>query len=681
MDNPLLDFSGPPRFDSVTPAHVAPAIAALLEEGRTCVARLTTDAASPDWDSFVVPLTEFGDRLARAWGVVRHLHSVQDLPPWREAYNALLPDITRFYAETGQNAALFARYKALAARSDFPQWSAARRKVVTDAVRDFRLSGAELPEADKPRFQAISEELASLSAKFSENLLDATNAWHEDFSDAKALAGLPPDALETAAATAQHAGVSGYRLTLQGPCVMAVLRQADDRALRGRIWRANATRASEFSADIGHPEWDNSPVIRRILALRQEAARLLGYPDHAAVSLVPKMADSSEQVIDFLRDLAVRARPFAERDLTQLREFAATLGIDDLQSWDIAYVSEKLRQQRYDFSEEALRQYFPEPKVLEGLFGLIEKLYGVRVQPDDVPVWHPDVRFFKLERTGEIIGHFYLDPYARDTKRGGAWMDEARSLRHSALGVETPIAYLVCNASPPAGGKPALLSFQQVLTLFHECGHGLHHLLTRVAEPGVSGINGVEWDAVELPSQFMENFCWEWEVLSGMTAHVDSGEPLPRALFEQMIAARNFQAGLGMLRQIEFGLFDMLVHSRFDPATEDVLALLESVRREVQVIFPPSFQRMPHGFAHIFAGGYSAGYFSYLWAEVLSSDAFAAFEETAKTLGTAVDPKTGQRFLEEILAVGGSRPALDSFVAFRGRSPSPEALLRHHGMI
>jgi len=682
MNNPLLDFSGAPRFDIVTPEHVSPAISSLLDEARALVETLTRQPEAPTWENFVQPLSDTTDRLGRAWGVVRHLHSVLDLPPWREAYNAMLPEVTRFFAELGQNAALFAAYKALAARDDFANWPRARRKVVEDAVRDFRLSGAELPDADKPRFQAIQEELAGLSAKFSENLLDATNAWHEDFASPQALAGLPADTIANAKAVAEKAGVAGYRLTLQGPCVMAVLRQADDRSLRERVWRANATRASEFSAEVGHPEWDNGPLIARILTLREEAARLLGYPNHASVSLVPKMAGSPEEVIEFLLDLARRARPSAERDLAELREFAATsLGIADLQPWDMGYAAEKLRQARYDFSEEALRQYFPEHKVLDGLFGVVGRLYDVTIRPDTAPVWHPDVRYFTLARNGKDIGHFYLDPYARDTKRGGAWMDEARSLRDTAAGRETPIAYLVCNASPPADGRPALYSFDQVITLFHEAGHGLHHLLTRVAEPGVSGINGVEWDAVELPSQFMENFCWEWEVLSDMTAHADTRAPLPRELFDRVLAAKNFHAGLGMLRQVEFALFDMRLHSEFNPAAGDVMALLRQVRDEVAVIHPPAWQRFPNAFSHIFAGGYSAGYFSYHWAEVLSADAYSAFEEAAEKTGSVLDRATGERFMQEVLGVGGSRPALESFTAFRGRPPKPDALLRHHGMI
>ncbi|MCX9157888.1 M3 family metallopeptidase [Niveibacterium sp. 24ML] len=682
MNNPLLDFSGAPRFDLVTPEHVQPGITELLSEARALIETLTRPEAPASWEGFVAPLSDMTDRLSRAWGVVRHLHSVLDLPPWREAYNNALPEVTRFFAEVGQNAALFERYKALAARADFASWPRARRKVVEDAVRDFRLSGAELPDADKPRFQAIQEELAGLSAKFSENLLDATNAWHEDFADESGLAGLPPDSVATARAVAEKAGVSGYRLTLQGPCVMAVLRQADNRGLRERIWRANATRASEFSAEIGHPEWDNGPLIARILTLREEAARLLGYPSHASVSLVPKMANSPAEVIDFLLDLARRARPSAERDLAELREFAAaSLGISDLQPWDMGYAAEKLRQARYDFSEEALRQYFPEDKVLAGLFGVVSSLYGVSIRADKAPVWHEAVRYFTLSRDGQDIGHFYLDPYARDTKRGGAWMDEARSLRDTATGRETPIAYLVCNASPPAAGRPALYSFDQVITLFHEAGHGLHHLLTRVAEPGVSGINGVEWDAVELPSQFMENFCWEWEVLSGMTAHVDTGAPIPRDLFERMLAAKNFHAGLAMLRQVEFALFDMRLHSDFNPADGNALALLQEVRKEVAVIHPPAWQRFPNAFSHIFAGGYSAGYFSYHWAEVLSADAYSAFEEAAEKTGSVLDRATGERFMQEVLGVGGSRPALESFTAFRGRAPKPDALLRHHGMI
>ena len=681
--NPLLDFSGLPRFDRIEPAHVRPAIDALLTESRALVARLTTGTVPATWKDFVAPLNDGIERLARAWGIVGHLHSVNDTPDWREAYNALLPEVSRFYAELGQNLALFAQYKALRDSADYASLSAAQRRIIDNALRDFRLSGAELPEAQKPRFQAIQEEQAALSAKFSENLLDATNAFAEYISDESELAGLPNDVIQAAREAAEKEGKNGWKFTLHMPSYLPVMQYADSRRLRAALYRAYVTRASEF----GPPALNNAPLMRRLLELRQEEAHMLGYANFAEVSLTPKMAESVEQVLAFLRDLAAKARPFAEKDLAELREFAAkTLGLPALEAWDYAYAAEKLRQARYDFSAQEVKPYFTEPTVLAGLFRAIETLYGVRITPDTAPVWNADVRFFRItDATGQRVGQFYLDLYARETKRGGAWMDEAIARRRLPDGsVQTPVAYLVCNFARPVGEKdgrplPATLTHDEVETLFHETGHGLHHLLTRVDELGVSGIRGVEWDAVELPSQFMENYCWEWSVIETLSAHIESGAPLPRALFEKMRAAKNFQSGMQMLRQIEFSLFDMLLHSCFDPAAgeEGILQLLEAVRREVAVVSPPDWNRFANSFSHIFAGGYAAGYYSYKWAEVLSADCYAAFEEA----GNPFDPTTGKRFLDEILAVGGSRPAPDSFRAFRGREPRVDALLRHSGMI
>ena len=681
--NPLLDFSGLPRFDRIEPAHVRPAIDALLTESRALVARLTTGTVPATWKDFVAPLNDGIERLARAWGIVGHLHSVNDTPHWREAYNALLPEVSRFYAELGQNLALFAQYKALRDSADYASLSAAQRRIIDNALRDFRLSGAELPEAQKPRFQAIQEEQAALSAKFSENLLDATNAFAEYVNDESELAGLPNDVIQAAREAAEKEGKNGWKFTLHMPSYLPVMQYADSRRLRAALYRAYVTRASEF----GPPALNNAPLMRRLLELRQEEARMLGYANFAEVSLTPKMAESVEQVLAFLRDLAAKARPFAEKDLAELREFAAkTLGLPALEAWDYAYAAEKLRQARYDFSAQEVKPYFTEPTVLAGLFRAIETLYGVRITPDTAPVWNADVRFFRItDATGQCVGQFYLDLYARETKRGGAWMDEAIARRRLPDGsVQTPVAYLVCNFARPVGEKdgrplPATLTHDEVETLFHETGHGLHHLLTRVDELGVSGIRGVEWDAVELPSQFMENYCWEWSVIETLSAHIESGAPLPRALFEKMRAAKNFQSGMQMLRQIEFSLFDMLLHSRFDPAAgeEGILQLIEAVRREVAVVSPPDWNRFANSFSHIFAGGYAAGYYSYKWAEVLSADCYAAFEEA----GNPFDPTTGKRFLDEILAVGGSRPAPDSFRAFRGREPRVDALLRHSGMI
>ncbi len=683
MSTPLLHLAALPDFDAIRPEHVAPAIRQLIDDNRALIARLTADDAPSSWDGFVVPLTEAGERLGRAWGVVGHLHSVKDVPEWREAYNAMLPEVSRFYAEVGQNLALFRKYKALAESAEFATLSPVRRRIVEHELRDFRLSGAELPDELKPRFQAIQEEQSQLAAKFSENLLDATNAHAEYVRDEAGVAGIPSDALEAARAAAERDGQPGWKFTLQMPAYLPVMQYADDRALRERMYRAYATRASEA----GKAEWDNGPLIGRILALRDEEARMLGYRSFAEVSLVPKMADSPQQVLDFLRELAAKAKPFAERDLAELQAFARDeLSLADLQPWDIAWASEKLRQARYAYSDQEVKQYFPEPKVLDGLFGVIRTLYGVDILPDEAPRWDADVHFFRIERAGDTIGHFYLDLHARDTKRGGAWMDSARSRYRGREGVSTPVAYLVCNFPGPVNGKPATFTHDDVLTLFHEAGHGLHHLLTQVDELAVSGIHGVEWDAVELPSQFMENFCWEWDVLSAMTAHVESGEPLPRALYDKMIAAKNFQSGMQTVRQLEFSMFDLRLHGEVDASAgpvpvERVLALLDEVRREVAVIIPPPWHRFPHSFSHIFAGGYAAGYYSYKWAEVLSADAFEAFEEAGQGRGSLLDPETGARFWREILAVGGSRPALESFKAFRGREPRVDALLRHNGMV
>jgi oligopeptidase A len=671
--NPLLDFSGLPRFADITPDQVTPALDALLAEARATVARLQDDDAAPDWDRFVEPLVDVTERLARAWGTVGHLNAVMNTPALRDVYNANIPRLSEFWTELGQNVGLYARYKALRAAPDFETLSPARRTVIEHQLRDFRLSGAELPDAGKARLGEVESRLAELSARFEQNVLDATDAFTLYLDSAAELSGVPADVQAMLAEAARAEGRDGYKLTLQFPCYLPVMQYADDRALRQKLYDAYAMRASEF----GLAELDNSPVIRERLCLVRESAALLGFANFAELSLYTKMAESPAQVVAFLRDLAGKARPFALKDRAELEAFARDeLGLAELAAWDIAYASEKLRVARYAFSDQEVKQYFPEKRVLEGLFGVVETLYGVRVRAGSEPVWHPDVSYYDLVSDGEVIGGFYLDLYAREGKRSGAWMDDARGRRRRAGKTQTPVAYLTCNFSRPVGERPALFTHDEVITLFHEFGHGLHHMLTRVDELDVSGINGVEWDAVELPSQFMENFCWEWPVLSGLSAHVDSGEPLPRALFDKMIAARNFQNGMMTVRQIEFSLFDMLLYSDFDAAHGDWLALLGEIRREVAVNVPPSYNRFPNSFSHIFAGGYSAGYYSYKWAEVLSADAYAAFEETG-----GANAVTGRRFWDEILAVGGSRPALESFRAFRGRDPSIDALLRHGGMV
>jgi len=670
--NPLLDFSGLPRFTDIKPEHVAPAVDQLLAEGREVIKNVSSVPAT--WDQFVSPLEDANERIGRAWGQVAHLHAVLDSPPLREAYNANLPKITQYFTELGQNQRLFEKYKELRASKEYETLSGARKRIVENALRDFRLGGAELPAAEKKRYAEIQEELARIAAKFSENVLDATNAF-SIVVDKTRIAGIPDDVLQAAREAAQKDGKEGWKFTLHAPSYLPVMQYAEDRSLRETMYRESVTRAAEF----GKPEWDNTAHIARIVALRHELARLLGYASFAEVSLVPKMAKSPAEVLGFLEDLARRARAFAEKDAAELRDFAQSeLQLKDLQAWDLAYVAEKLRVKRYAFSDQEVKQYFPEDVVMQGLFGVAQTLYGIRIGEAKAETWHADVRFFDIrDAAGSLIGQFYVDLYARETKRGGAWMDDAITRRRKDARLQTPVAYLNCNFSRPVGSKPALFTHDEVLTLFHEFGHGLHHLLTRVEDLGVSGINGVEWDAVELPSQFMENFCWEWDVLQHMTRHVETGSPIPKVLFDRMLAAKNFHSGLAMLRQIEFAVFDMRLHAEYDPqAPRSALELLAEVRSRVAVLHPPAYNRFPNNFSHIFAGGYAAGYYSYKWAEVLSADAYSFFEENG-----VLDPKTGARFRDEILAVGGSRPAAESFAAFRGREPRVEALLKHNGMI
>ncbi len=673
--NPLLDFAGLPRFTEVRPEHVAHAVDQLLAENRALSARLLTDTSAPTWDNFIQPFEDANERLSRAWGQVSHLNAVMNSAELREVYNANLPKVTQYYAEIGQNLALFQKMKAIRNSAEFAALSAARQKVIENELRDFRLGGAELPEEQKARFLAIQEELSGLCARFSDNILDATNAYTWLVEDEAELSGIPADERQVAAEAAQAAGKTGWLFTLKAPSYGPLMQYADNRALRERMYMAYNTRASE----LGKPELDNTPLMVQILKLRAEEARMLGFANYAELSLATKMASTPQQVQDFLHELAQRARPYAERDLAELREFArAQLGLAELQAWDVSYVSEHLRQQRYAFSEQEVKQYFPEDTVLPGMFKLVETLYGLTVRAAQAPVWHETVRFFDiLDTDGKRVGQFYLDMYARSSKRGGAWMDDAITRRRTSSGIQTPVAYLNCNFAAPVGGKPALFTHDEVITLFHEFGHGLHHLLTQVEDLGVSGINGVEWDAVELPSQFMENFCWEWGVLEDMTRHADTGEKLPRALFDKMLAAKNFQSGLQTLRQIEFSLFDMRLHGNYDPqGTQTILQLLDEVRKEVAVLIPPAFNRFPNSFSHIFAGGYAAGYYSYKWAEVLSADAYSLFEENG-----VLNLATGIRFRDEILAVGGSRSAMQSFAAFRGREPTIDALLRHSGLL
>jgi oligopeptidase A len=678
--NPLLGITDLAHYDAVEPDHITPAMDTLLAEARRTVSEVPRAGPAPDWATVVEPLDDALERLGRAWSTVSHLNAVVDTPALREQYNLNVPKLAAFWSELAQDQQLYERYKAIAARPDFAQWPRARQRVIENELRDFRLGGAELAAAARERLRQVRERMSQLSTRFAQNVLDATSAFalYIDEHDAQRLAGLPADALQMYREEAAAEGRAGFKLTLQFPSYFPVQQYARDRALREQMYRAYVTRAAEF----GRPEWNNGPLMVEILALRREQAQLLGLPNFAELSLVPKMAGSAAEVERFLADLARRARPYGERDRAELAEFAAReLGLAELQAWDLAFASEQLREARYAYSEQELKQYFTEPRVLAGLFRVIETLFSVAIREDRAPVWHPDVRFYRIETLqGTLVGQFYLDLYAREHKQGGAWQDDARSRRHSAgRPLQTPVSYLTCNFTRPVGGKPALLTHRDVLTLFHEFGHGLHHLLTQVDELTISGIRGVEWDAVELPSQFMENFCWEWEVLQLLTAHVDSGAPLPRELYDKLVAARNFQSGLGTLRQIEFALADMRLHASFDPAGADehvVRGVIEAVRHEVAVLQPPPYNRTLSSFTHIFAGGYAAGYYSYKWAEVLSADAYAAFEED----GDPLSPERGAQFQRSVLAVGGSRPALESFVEFRGRPPSIDALLRHHGM-
>jgi oligopeptidase A len=674
--NPLLDDPALPPFSAITPEHVAPAIDALLAESRRALEALS---ASPlhDWAHVMQPQEELDDRLARAWAPVSHLHSVKDTPALREAYGSALEKITEFQAEQGQNRALYDAVKAVRERPDFAALDPAQQKIVDDALRDFRLAGVALEEPARSRFRAIEVELSRLATEFEQAVLDATEAWNLDFERVEALAGLPESALALMRQNAVDAGVAGWRVTLRQPSYLAVMTYADDRALRAEVYRAYATRASDQGPCAGR--FDNSARIERMLALRHEAAGLLGFANAAEESLATKMAPTPVRVIAFLEDLARRAKPVAECELAELATFAREeFGIETLEPWDVPYAAEKLRLRRFELSEEDLKPYFPLDAVIGGLFALAERVFGVRLaRREGVDVWDPEVRYYDvIDATGAVFAGVYVDLYARAAKRPGAWMDVCRSRRRHSGGLQRPVAFLTCNFAPPAQGIPSLLTHDDVLTLLHEFGHGLHHLLTEVDYPSAAGIHGVEWDAVELPSQFMENFGWTRQALDLFARHWQTGATLPEELFQRMQAARHFHAGLFLVRQLEFGLFDFRLHLDYDPALgARVLETLARVRAEVAVLTPPAWNRSSHSFNHIFAGGYAAGYYSYLWAEVLSADAFGRFEEAG-----IFDRTTGESFRRAILAVGGSRPALASFVEFRGREPEATALLRSYGL-
>ncbi|MGR9115445.1 MAG: oligopeptidase A [Gammaproteobacteria bacterium] len=677
MNNPLLENNPLPLFSKIKPEHIEPAIEALLAEVRSVVDQHLEATEDYTWSNLVEPIENAEDKLNKAWSPVSHLNSVMNSEPWRTAYNACLPKLSEYATEMGQNKRLYRAYQHIAAGESFADLDKAQQKIINNALRDFRLSGIDLDEKSQQRYKEISQALSKLCSQFEENLMDATHAWNKLITDVEDLAGLPESAIVQARQTAENEHKDGWMITLQFPSYLAVMTYADNRDLRREHYEAFVTRASDCGPHAG--QWDNSLIMEEILALRHEKARLLGYDNYADLSLATKMAESADQVVGFLEDLADKSWRQARRDLAELREFAAKeYGIKDLQAWDITYYSEKMRQHFYQLSQEAVKAYFPVTKVLPGLFAIVEKLYGLKISEiNDFDSWHPDVRFYQiLDKNQQLRGQFYTDLYARPKKRGGAWMDDCVSRKKTNGQIQTPVAYLTCNFTPPSGNDPALLTHDEVTTLFHEFGHGLHHMLTQVDHLGVSGINGVEWDAVELPSQFMENWCWEQEALDLMSGHYQTGEKLPEDLFNKMLDARNFQAGMQMVRQLEFSLFDFRIHREYDPDKGGrIYDILNQVRNQVAVVDAPDFNRFPHSFSHIFAGGYAAGYYSYKWAEVLSSDAYSLFEERG-----IFDETTGSAFMTNILEQGGSEDAMSLFVKFRGREPEIDALLRHNGI-
>lgn len=684
MTNPLLESHVLPPFSVIEAAHVEPAVSQIINESRTYLQNLLANLTQPSWATLIAPLEEQGDKLDQAWSPVSHLNAVRNNDELRNAYNASIALLTEYGTEISQNENLFKAYQQLADSAEYKSLSQAQKQAVDNALRDFRLGGVALSAEHKKRYAEIQQRLSELSTQFSNHVLDSTQAWFKHFENVDALAGLPESALAQAAQAAQKKSLEGYVITLDFPSYYAVIMYADNRALREEIYTAYVTRASAESKKTNAEnqiekttEFDNTTLIAETLALRHELAQLLGFNNYAERSLATKMAQSPQQVLDFLQELAQKSKPYAARDYTELCEFAAGLGCTDLQSWDTTYYSEKLRVEKYSISQEELRPYFPAEKVINGMFEVVKRLFSIDVkQVAEFDTYHPEVRFYQIFKHNKHIASFYLDLFAREGKRGGAWMADARVRRKTANGLQLPVAFLTCNFTPPVGDTPSLLTHDEVTTLFHEFGHGIHHMLTQIDVAAVSGINGVAWDAVELPSQFMENWCWEPEAIPLISGHYQTGEPLPQSLLDKMLAAKNFQSGLQMLRQIEFSLFDFRLHAEYEPknprSAQDVL---QQVRSEVAVVFPPAFNRFENSFSHIFAGGYAAGYYSYKWAEVLSADAFSRFEEEG-----IFNADTGESFLCEILQQGGSKTPMELFTKFRGREPNIDALLRHSGI-
>lgn len=674
--NPLLQEHTFPPFKAIEAQHIAPAVKTLTEDNLAQLKAQLAELQWPTWDSLVAPLEAREDRLNNVWSPVSHLNGVANNESLREAYNQSIALLTSYNTELGQNDELFEAYQKLARSDEFQGLNQAQKQSINNAIRDFKLAGVSLDPAAKQRYGEIQAQLSELCSQFSNNVLDATQGWFKHITEAEQLAGLPQSAIDAAHQAAKDKALDGWVLTLDGPVYLTVMTQADDRQLRREMYTGYMTRASDQGPTAGR--WDNTEVIEKILSLRVELAQLLGFANYAELSLAPKMAESCDQVLTFLHELAAKAKPHAERELAELKEWVKqNFGVDALEVWDIPYYSEKLKEAKYQVSQEMLRPYFTLPKVLDGLFDVASRLFTITIKPvhnDDL--WHKDAKFYAIERHGQVIAHFYLDLFARAGKRGGAWMAECRVRRQTGDGLQLPCAFLVCNFNAPVEDKPSLLTHSEVTTLFHEFGHGLHHMLTAVDVAAVSGINGVAWDAVELPSQFLENWAWQPEVLKSLSRHYQTDEQLPDALIDKLLAAKNFQSAMMTMRQLEFSLFDLLLHMRYgEDDFQGVQALLDQVRQQVAVVLPPSFNRFQHGFSHIFAGGYAAGYYSYKWAEVLSADAFAAFEENG-----LFDPQTGERFLNSILHRGGSEDAMTLFKDFRGREPSIEPLLRHSGI-
>ncbi|HAT2714959.1 oligopeptidase A [Aeromonas hydrophila] len=678
MNNPLLTMDSLPPFSQIQPDQVQPAVTQAIADCKQKISDVLAQRDPHTWDSLIAPLEEVNDRLARIWSPVSHLNSVLNSEALRAAHDACLPLLSEFQTYVGQHEGLYQAYRELAESDDFPLLSGAQRKEIQNTLRDFRLSGIGLPAEAQQRYGEIQARLSELASRFSNNVLDATQGWSKLVTDEAELAGLPQSAQAAARQLAELKGKEGWLFTLDIPSYLPVMMYADNRALRAELYEAFTTRASDQGPNAG--KWDNSAIMTELLTLRRELAQLLGFANYAELSLATKMADKPEQVVNFLTDLAAKSLPQGKAELEEIRAFAAEQhGQGELAAWDLAYYAEKLKQHKFSISDEQLRPYFPASKVVKGLFEVVKRVFGMKVRERlGIDTWHPDVRFYDIfDAEDELRGSFYLDLYAREHKQGGAWMDVCLGRRYRQDGsLQKPVAYLTCNFNGPVDGKPALFTHNEVVTLFHEFGHGIHHMLTRIDVAGVAGINGVAWDAVELPSQFLENWCWESEALAFISGHHETGEPLPADLLEKMLTARNFQAAMQMLRQLEFALFDFRLHQEFDPASADQIpALLDEVRSQVAVMTPPAFNRFQHSFSHIFAGGYAAGYYSYKWAEVLSADAFSRFEEEG-----IFNPATGQSFLKNILEKGGSKEPMELFRAFRGREPQVDALLRHSGI-